>query len=349
MKKKMCAFLAVLMMFTVLTGCSSSASTSAGSSSSAAAPADSGETIQVKIAHAGTEDSLMHQAWKVAAKYMEEHGNFKCTIYPNGTLGSDVELAQAVQSGDIQMSACSTSNLTTFNKNLEVFSMPFAFADEKTAYAVLDGDFGQKMLDSMESACGLKALGYFESCTYRELSSNTPIHSPDDLKGVKIRVMQSNLHVAIWESLGAIPSAIPFGELYTALQQGTVDAQDNPLELVISQKLYEVQKYITLTNHIFQVGMATCNPAWFNALSAENQQVVLDAIRAGVEFQREAAASQKTEYISTLKDAGVEIIELNSEELSKFQAKMGAAEGVIVGDIGQDLVGELKNAIKAVG
>lgn len=367
MKKIVSVAMVAAMALSLFTGCGSSGSTqsttaapaatqaattaaaettAAAAETTAAPAAESTEKIKVKIAHAGTEESMMHKAWLVAKDYMEANGNFECTIYPNGTMGSDVELAQAVQNGEIQMSACSTSNLTTFNQDLEVFSLPFAFASEEVAYKVLDGDFGQKMLDSMDAA-GLKGLGYFESCTYRELSSKKPVHTPDDLKGVKIRVMQSSLHTAIWEALGAIPSAIPFGELYTALQTGTVDAQDNPLELVIAQGFYEVQDCITLTNHIFQVGMNTCNPDWFNGLSAENQQVVLDAIKAGVEFQRKEAAEQKDGYIQTLKDNGLEVIELSSDELGQFQAKMGAAEQVIIDDIGSELVDELKAAIEA--
>ena len=219
MKKAISLALATMMSIRLLTACGSQNNTPSSNTSSGAEN-DAGEKIEVKIAHAGTEDSLMHKAWVVAADYMEANGNFECNIYPNGTLGSDVDLAQAVQGGDIQMSACSTSNLTSFNQDLEVFSLPFAFPNEETAYAVLDGDFGTKMLDSMENACGLKGLGYFESCTYRELSSNKEVHTPADLKGMKVRVMQSNLHIAIWESLGAIPSAIAFGELYTALSQG---------------------------------------------------------------------------------------------------------------------------------
>ena len=361
MKKLLSILLAALLLVSLMAGCGGTATSAAPASAPAAAPAEAptaasaaapaeapAAKIPVKIAHAGSEDTMMHKAWLVAKEYMEEHGNFECTIYPNGTLGSDVALAQMVQAGDIQMSACSTSNLTSFNQNLEVFSLPFAFANEEVAYKVLDGEFGQKMLDSMEAACGLKAIGYFESCTYRELSSNKEIHSPADLNGVKIRVMQSGLHIAIWESLGAIPTAIAFGELYTALQQGTVDAQDNPLELVISQGFYEVQKYITLTNHIFQVGMATCNPDWFNSLSAEDQQVVLDAAKAAVEFQRQEAAAKKDAYISTLEEAGLKVFSLTDEELADFQSHMGAAEDVIIGNIGADLVNELKAAIAAV-
>lgn len=354
MKKVFSMLLSAVMMLSLLAGCGGSGSDSPSKPSepekatNESTESASTEKVKVRIAHAGTENSLMHRAWEVTKAYMEENGNFECTIYPNGTLGSDVELAQAVQSGDIQLSACSTSNLTTFNQKLEVFSLPFAFADEETAYAVLDGEFGQKMLDSMDEA-GLKALGYFESCTYRELSSKTPVHSPADLKGMKIRVMQSNLHIAIWEGLGANPTAIAFSELYTALQQGTVDAQDNPLELLIAQRFYEVQKYVTLTNHIFQVGMVTCNPAWFDSLSAGDQQVLKDAITAGVEFQRQTAAEEKDGYIKTLTDAGLEVIELSDSERSEFQALMGTAEGVIAENVGQDLVDELKSAIAAVG
>lgn len=347
MKKVLNILLVMAVTLGLLAGCGPSGSGREPSGKEPVTDGGTGEKIPVRIAHAGTENSLMHRAWEVAKAYMEENGDFECTIYPNGTLGSDVELAQAVQNGDIQMSACSTSNLTTFNQNLEVFSLPFAFADEETAYAVLDGDFGAKMLDSMEPS-GLKALGYFESCTYRELSSNSPVRSPADLKGMKIRVMQSNLHIAIWEGLGASPTAIAFAELYTALQQKTVDAQDNPLELLIAQRFYEVQKYVTLTNHIFQVGMVTCNPDWFDALSPENQQVVKDAITAGVAFQRQAAAEEKDGYISTLTGAGLEVIELSDSERAEFQALMGNAESVIAGNVGQELVDELKAAIAAV-
>jgi len=349
MKKSICFIMAMTLLAVLLTGCGNTASQpSSAPSGSSDAAAPSGEKIEVKIAHAGSEETLMNKAWEVAAKYMEENGNFKCAIYPNGSLGSDVELQQAVQNGDIQMSACSTSNLTTFNKDLEVFSLPFAFADEKVAYAVLDGDFGRKMLDSMESS-GFKALGYFESNSYRELSSNKVVHSPADLKGMKIRVMQSNLHVAIWQALGASPTPIAFSELYPALQQGTVDAQDNPLELLISQKFYEVQKCVTLTNHIFQVGMATCNLDWFNGLSAEDQEVVQKAIQAGVEYQRTQAAEQKDGYIKTLKDEGIEVIELTDDERAEFKSLMGNAEQIIVTDVGQDLVDGLNTAIKAAG
>ena len=342
MKKLLSLALTLALTASLLAGCGGGGSSS-GSGGGGGGGSD-GEVIPVRIAHSGSEETMMHRAWLVVEEYLENTGNFDVTIYPNGTLGGDQELQEAVQNGEIEMSACSTSALVTFNPNLNVFSLPFAFDNEQIAYAVLDGEFGQKMLDSMEDS-GFKALGYFESCTYRELSSNTPVHSPADLTGVKIRVIQSNLHVAIWEALGAIPSPISFSELYTALQQGTVDAQDNPLELLISQRFYEVQDYVTLTNHLFQVGMATCNLDWFNSLSAENQQYVQEAVQAGVEAQRTMAAEENEGYITTLEEAGLTVIELTDDELQQFKDRMGNAEQVIVDEVGQELVDELKAAI----
>ena len=342
MKKLISLVLTLAMVMIPLSGCGGDNTSGGGNSTSGGS---GGEVVSVRIAHSGSEDTMMHRAWLVVEEYLENTGNFDVTIYPNGTLGGDQELQEAVQNGEIEMSACSTSALVTFNPDLNVFSLPFAFDSEEIAYAVLDGAFGQKMLDSME-ASGFKALGYFESCTYRELSSNTPVHTPADLAGVKIRVIQSNLHVAIWEALGAIPSPISFSELYTALQQGTVDAQDNPLELIVSQRFYEVQDYVTLTNHLFQVGMATCNLDWFNNLSAENQQYVQEAIQAGVEAQRTMAAEENEGYITTLEEAGLTVIELTDDELQQFKDRMGNAEQVIVDEVGQDLVDELKAAIE---
>ena len=344
MKKRWTGIIAAAVIIT-LAGCSQ------GKQEEANGEKDKGSqgsgTVQVKIGHSGSESTSMHQAWAVVKEYLEENGDFDVEIYPNAQLGGDKELQEAVQNGDIQMTACTTSTLSTFEPRLDVFSLPFAFPDSETAFAVLDGEFGQKMLDLMEDQ-GFKALGYFESSSYRELSSNKPVRTPDDVKGMKIRLIQSPIHLAIWESLGATPTPLAFSELYTALQQKTVDAQDNPLELLVSQRFYEVQEYVTLTNHLFQVGMATCNLDWFNSLSLENQKLVQEAVQAGVEFQRELDKNSTDDYKNTLKEAGLEIIELSEEEIGAFKAMMEPANAVVAEKAGQDLVEDLQAAIEAV-
>lgn len=350
MKKRILSIaLVALFMVGILAGCGSStetAQTPAAEAPSSPEKAETVDPVSVVVAHAGSEATAMHLAWLEAEKVMEDSGLFDVTIYPNGQLGSDAELQGMVQAGDINMTASTASVLSTFDPRLNVFTAPFAFPDAETAYAVLDGAFGQKMLDMLGDS-GFKAIGYFESCSYRELSSTRPIRTPDDLKGLKIRVIGSPLHIKTWETLGASPTSIPFSELYGALQQGTVDAQDNPLELTISQGFYEVQKYITLTNHMFQVGMVTANPDWFNGLTAEQQQVIVDAINAGVAFQRKLAAESDAGYVATLEEAGLEVIELTDDERAAFQGMMDPVYELLAEEVGQELLDEFLAAIDA--
>lgn len=305
------------------------------------------EKVHITVGHAGSEATLMHRAWEVFKKEVETNsdGTMTVEIYANGQLGGDQQLQEAVQNGDLIATACNTAALTGFEPKLGVFATPFLFADNQAAYELLDGEFGNKMLNLMEES-GFKGLGFYESVHFRVLSANKPVHTPDDLKGVKIRVMQNPIHIAIWEALGAGPTSIPFSELYTALQQKTVDAQENPLELIVAQRFYEVQQAVTLTNHLFSVGMATMNLDFYNSLSAEQQKIVDDAIEKAVAFQREAGAAEYKDYLKTLQDAGVEVVTLTPQELELFREKAKAAYPVIAKEVGQDLLDELLAATK---
>lgn len=306
------------------------------------------ETIVVKMGHTGNEASMMHQGYEVIKEYMEteSEGVFKVEIFAGGQLGNDPAHVEAVQRGDLQIIGINNAYLTAFNPKSTVFAMPFVFKNQDIAYCVLEGEWGQQMLDSM-SEVGLKGLSYIDSFAYRQLTSNKPVYSPDDLKGVKIRVMPNPIHIKIWESLGANPAAISFSELYTALQQNTVDAQENPFENIVSARLYEVQKYITLTNHVYTTGMILTNPDWFDALSPDLQKIVSDAAYEAYEYQKVKGKESMDEYIKTCTDAGVEIIELSNEELGEFEMESKPAIDMIVEAVGQDLVDSLYEAVKA--
>lgn len=312
-------------------------------------PANGAGPITIKMAHTGAESTLMHKSFVAVKEYIEEHssGALKVEIYPNGSLGAEADLMQAVQSNDIQMMATNNGYLITVNPAVEVFSVPFAFPSEEVAYAVLDGEFGQKMLDTMEEASGMKGLGYYESSDFRELTSKTPVNSIDDFKGLKIRVMPNNLHVQLWESLGASPATISFGELYTALSQGTVDAQENPVELMLSSKFTEVQSYLIRTNHIFSNGMMVCNPDWYYGLSEELQQVVSDAVQAGQNYWRAESTTNRAEYYKQAEDAGMTVIELDDETKDQLKELAQPVVDTIAQDVGQDLVDELLAAVEA--
>jgi tripartite ATP-independent transporter DctP family solute receptor len=313
-----------------------------------AASGGAAKVIKVKMAQTGTEQTLAYKAFVVIKDYMEKTGRFEVTIYSGSTLGDDARLVEAVQQGDIEMMFTNTGNLISFVPELGVFAVPFAFPSNEVAYAVLDGPFGKKMLDMMEDRGSMVGLGYLEAYAYRELTANKLIRTPADLRGVKIRVMTNPIHQAIWEQLGAQPTPIPFTELYTALQQRTVDAQENPLNLVISQKFYEVQKYVTLTHHVFSSGMLFANPEWFNKLDPELQQIIRDAGKAGMLFQREQAVLEYDSYVKTMEAAGVTITELTPEEHKVWQDTVRPVNAMIAKEVGGEaIIDELLAAVQA--
>jgi tripartite ATP-independent transporter DctP family solute receptor len=231
---------------------------------------------------------------------------------------------------------------------LGVFAVPFVFPSNEVAYRVLDGDFGREMLEIMEKKGSMVGLGYLEAVAYRELSANKLIRTPADLSGIKIRVMTNPIHIAIWEQLGAQPTAISFAELYTALQQGTVDAQENPLELFISQRFYEVQKFVTLTHHIFTTGMLAANPAWFNGLSPELQKVVRDAAMEATLFQRQRAAEDYAGYLKTLADNKITVTTLSEADAKLWKDKASPVIPMIAKEAGgQGIIDKLFAAVEA--
>ena len=348
MKKIVALILSVVLVLCLMAGCGSTAKETTSET-----PATSnGETVIpqiIKMAHTGNETTLMHQSFLKVKEYIEANSNgaLQVEIYPNGQLGAEADLMQATQSGDIQIMATNNGYLVTVNPAVEIFSIPFAFPSEEVAYAVLSGDFGKKMLDSMEETSGMKGLAYYESADFRELTANKPVESAADLNGLKIRVMPNNIHVKLWESLGAAPATISFGELYTALQQGTVDAQENPVELMLTSKFPEVQKYLIRTNHIFSNGMMVCNPDWFYSLTPELQEVVVAGAEAGQNYWREVATENRTNYYKQAEEAGMTVIYLDDSVSAEMKELAQPVVDIIAANVGQELVDEFLAAVDA--
>lgn len=350
----MALFMAGSLLFAA---CGGNAATEEGSTTSnsetddtnkTATGSDTKEEIVIRMGHTGSDTCMMQKGYEEMKAYMEEKsgGRIQVQIFSGGQLGDDAAHVTAVQNGDLEMIGINNGYMTSYQESMNIFSVPFAFKSQDVAYAVLEGEWGENMLDSLEEGCGLKGLGYIDSFAYRELTTNKPVYAPEDLKGVKIRVMPTEIHLAIWEALGAQPTAIPFSELYTALQQGTVEAQENPFENIVSARLYEVQKYVTLTNHVYTTGVVVANPTWFNNLDDEAKEIVQGAVDACYEFQKEEAAKQEAGYIETITDAGVEVIELSEEQLSVFEKAAKPAVDKITDMVGEELVSSLYDAIE---
>jgi len=299
--------------------------------------------VEIRIGHSGSERTLLHRAFVVFQDEVQRNSNGEivATIFPNAQLGGDRELQEAVQMGDLTMTGSSTAPLMAFEPRLGVFTIPFIFPNVEQGYEILDGPFGRKMLDIMADQ-GFKALGFLESNAYRDLMTrNTRVVTPADLSGIKIRTMQNPMHIALWQAFGANPQAISFAELYTALQQGTVDAMESPLELLVSQRFYEVQGVYVTTRHLFQVGMATMNIDFYYALSDAHRQIVNDAMRTAVLFQRDTAAQEHDQDLQTLRDNNVIIVELTPEQRNAFRDLVDPVIDLVRQEAGSELVDEL--------
>jgi tripartite ATP-independent transporter DctP family solute receptor len=305
------------------------------------------KSYDIKMAHTGTEQSMMHLGYLFMKDYIEKNSNgaVKVRIFSGGQLGNDTEMVEMVQNGDLQLIGINNGYLSQFHPAVGVFALPFVFKTKAIAYQVLDGPFGRMMLDSLEPACGVKALAYIDSFDYRQYTGNKPVKTPADLRGIKIRVMPNPVHLAIWEALGANPSPIPFSELYTALQQKTVDAQENPMENIVTARLYEVQKYVVLTNHVFTSGMTLVNPEFYNSLPPELQKVLREAALECNKYQRAEGQRRLNEFFETVKNGGVEIITLSPEDLKAFEEAAKPVVPTIAKEVGQDQVDGLYKAV----
>lgn len=324
MKKLFAMFLAILMVSS-LAACGNSGSGNAAGSAAAsgsAAGSASGETYTLVVGSTVQDDSASGKALIEYFKpYVEEHSNgrIQVEVQNNSVLGSDRELYEALQLNTVQCSFGPLSTLANFDKNFSVCDLPYLFADKDTAYSSLDGDFGAALAKNLPSV-GMRLLAYGENA-FRNISNNVrPINTLEDLKGMKIRVMESNVNIATYSALGCNPTPMAFSELYTALQQGTVDGQDNGVVLTYTSKLYEVQKYYTFTGHLYAANAMVFSEAFYQSLPQDLQQVLLDGSQYAMKNQRQLNTQMEDQLIETMKSSGLQVNNLSADETAKFKA-----------------------------
>jgi len=244
--------------------------------------------ITLKLAHLNPQQPYDVASAAMAAVFKSEvesksNGQIKVEIYPNGVLGKEAETLVQVKSGVVQSFISSSGGMAQFYPLIDVTNMPFAFSSYNVGYKVYDGDFGKELAADIEKKAGFHVLGFGESGGFFAITnSKRPIKSPADMKGIKLRTMALPLHQAIVKALGASPTTIAWAEVYTSLQTGVVDGQMNPISIIAMAKLQEVQKYITLTNHLYAPYVWVINPKFYNSLSDELKNVVDDAARTAI-------------------------------------------------------------------
>ncbi|QTX32192.1 DctP family TRAP transporter solute-binding subunit [Aminithiophilus ramosus] len=306
----------------------------------AAMPAAAGAKYILKVGYILPETQSDHIIMRdVFKKDVEElsKGQIAVELYPNAQLGGDRELIESVQLGTLEMAIPATSAIAGFEKRFQVFDLPFLFKSKEKAFQVLDGELGLK-LNELLPPKGMVNLGYAENGFRHITNSRRPIHSPEDLKGLKLRTMENPLHMAFFSLLGANPTPMNFGELYTALQQGIVDAQENPVVLVYTSKFFEVQKFYSLTGHVFSATMLVTNKAFLDGLPDDLRKIVEDAARHYCLEQRKMADVQEKEFLEALKATGMEINELTDGEKSLFVEATLPVYDRFRGEIGDELV-----------
>lgn len=287
----------------------------------AAGTALAAEQIIIRVAHVLPETHASHIALvEVFKKQVEEKtgGKVKVELYPNAQLGGDRQAVEAVSFGTLEMTMATGAVLPGFDERFAVLDLPFLFSSHKAARDALDGELGSK-LNTLLEPHHMYNLGWCEGGFRNVTNSKRPIYAPADLKGMKIRTMENPFHIAAFKAFGANPTPMSFGELYTALQQGTVDAEENPVSIIYAAKFYEVQKFCSLTGHIYGTVPLYVNREFFDSLPKEYQTIIREAAEATKIRQRQVAYEQDTRLVEDLKKTGMQVNELTSEQKQVFR------------------------------
>ena len=319
MKKRVLSVLmASAMMVAVLAGCSSSSTGSASGGSSAASGSEAAQSEGGEYAMISGTTTPDNHPYNLGLVKMSElvaeksNGAVTLDVFGNSQLGNERDLLEGLQLGSLQITCVSTAPLAGFTDSFLVFDLPFIFETTEQARAVMDSEVGTEILNSVEDQ-GMKGLAWFENGFRNVTNSKLPITVPDDLKGIKIRTMENPMHMEAFRVMGADPTPMAMGDVFTALQQGTIDAQENPIPIIETNKFGEVQHYLSMTGHLFSPAPVFISTDYFNSLPAEYQTAVQEAATEAVPYQREQIDEQNVTGLGSLQAAGMEVNEPEKE------------------------------------
>lgn len=277
----------------------------------------SGNTVQRYAWPLGTGSPEDTVTQILAEKFAEEvlrisEGKMIIQVYPNSVLGGDRELLESCKDGDIPFVVQNTAPQVAFMKEAAIFDLPCAFSTiEEVRESIDDEEFLGAMKDAYESA-GYQLMGYADQ-GFRVMSTNKLITALGDFRGQKIRTMENSNHIDFWKSINASPTPMTFSEVYIGLQQKTIDAQENPYEVVVSNRLYEQQKYIIQTNHLPHLISLIVSDKFYEGLTKEQQDIINEASKIAVEYARDASDERVFEKMEVIKETGTEIIEVSED------------------------------------
>ncbi len=321
--------------------CMAAVTITSGATMAAAEP-----QVLIKAAHAASATNTGHLGLEFMDKELRARtdGRVGLQIFPNAQLGGEREAIESIQLGNLDMTFVSSAPLANFNKQFFAFDIPFLFPDRTAAYRVLDGEIGQELLASLDKV-GLHGLGYWEN-GFRQLTNDVKeVREPADLSGMKMRTMENEMHLALWRAEGADPAPLSFSELFTALQQGTFDAQEGPINLFYDMKFYEVQKFITETNHIYSPFVILVSPDLMARMSPEDQKTFLDVFAEARDYQRKLAREADDKALAAMPQ--ITLTKLSPEEKKDFVADAQPVIELVKGKVGAEIVDKIIAAANA--
>lgn len=310
---------------------------------SAASAADIQERT-IKVGIGLTADHPQGQSLTRFGEIVSQKSNGKITVklFAGGTLGNDVTLISALQGGTVEMTVPDTSTLVGVAglKEFGLINLPFVFSSGEQADALLDGPFGQNLLAKLPEK-GLVGLGFWENGFRQVTNSRRAIGKAEDVAGLKLRVIQNPLFIETFSTLGASAQPLPFPEVYTALEQGVVDGQENPLATILASKFYEVQDYAALTNHIYSVWAVLISKKFWDRLSPDEQKILTEAAKEATAFERETIRAFDKKALEELKAQGMEVTTLPEAEVAKLREKTEPVRAKFIKEFGEDAAKEM--------
>lgn len=312
MKNKIIAFAVSFLMLTSLSGCAEKIDD----------PAEASQKYPWIIATDSPKDTVTSL---FANKFAEEvmrlsDGRIQMEVYENGTLGGDRELIESCMGGDVPFVLQNTAPQANFMPKLAIFDLPVAYTSIDQLRTTLDDATFMTMINKVYQDNGFRLLGMGDQ-GFRVMTTNKKITSVNDFKGQKIRTMENKYHIAFWQAIGANPTPMTFSEVYIGLQQGTIDAQENPYEVVVSGKIYEQQDYIVQTNHLPHLLSLIVNDDFYQSLKKEDQKIVDEAAAIAKDYAREQADARVADRLKIITDSGTQIVTMDQKMIAELREK----------------------------
>lgn len=297
------------------------------------------KTLKYTHFQPGKADQPKHAAALAFKEHVEKAtaGSVKVELYPAGQLGAAQQVMEGLRLGSIEMAVVHDGGIPGVYKTFNIFGLPYVFRDHAHAYAVLDGEFGKALAEDMRKKTGIRLAAYADNGIRHFTNSKRAVRTPEDMKGLKIRVQPSPVFVKLVESLGASPTAIDWGELPAALAQGTADGQENGVTNILAASLFQHQKHISLDGHVYSLHAYLVSERFYGALTPAEKKAVDEGVLIAQKIHRDMTREQDVTAKKVLTDKGMTVTELSAAEIDRFRKlAQPAVKGYLDTDVSKE-------------